>query len=95
VSVHVSSYGFYPSFLIAPRLFLFAFLLACIGRPEASASFLDQQRDFFNEMKVEAKAARRLLVPVPVPVPAAKQEAGNENQEDNSDEVKLDNQSVW
>jgi hypothetical protein len=78
--VHVGSYVLYPSFLIV-RLF------ACIVRPEASASFLDQQRDFFSEKKMEVEAALRFLVP------ATKQEGGNENQEDNSEEAILDVQS--
>jgi hypothetical protein len=59
-------------------------LFACIERPEASISFVDQQRDLFNEKKVEAEAARRLLVS------ARKQEIRNENQRDNTIEVKLD-----
>jgi hypothetical protein len=45
---------------------------------------LDEQRDFFNEKKVEVEAARRLLVP------ATKQEVGNENQQDNPEEARLD-----
>jgi hypothetical protein len=45
---------------------------------------VDRQRDLFNEKKVEAEAARRLLVS------ATKQEVRNENQRDNSIEVKLD-----
>jgi hypothetical protein len=68
---------------------LYRTFFACIGRAEASASFLDQQRDLFNEKKVEAEVARRLLVS------ATKEEANNENQEDNSDEARLDIQSVW
>jgi hypothetical protein len=48
---------------------------------------LDEQRDFFNEKKVEVEAARRLLVP------ATKQEVGNENQQDNPEEARLDVQN--
>jgi hypothetical protein len=62
-------------------------LLACIERPEASASFLDQQRDFFNEKKMEVEAAKRFLVPAP------KEKVGNENQEVNSMKAILDVQS--
>jgi hypothetical protein len=47
---------------------------------------LDQQRDFFNEKKVQAEAARRFLVP------DKKQEVGNESQED-SEEARLDVES--
>jgi hypothetical protein len=63
-------------------------LLACIGRPEISASFLDQQRDFFNEQKVEVEAARRFLV-----VPDTKQEFAAKSQEHNSGEARLDVES--
>jgi hypothetical protein len=60
-------------------------LACCIGRPEISASFLDQQRDFFNEKKVEVEAARRFLV-----VPDKNQEFVTENQEDKSKDARLD-----
>jgi hypothetical protein len=70
---------------------LFICLLACIGRPEASISLLDQQRDFFNEKKMEVEAARRFVV-----VPDKKNEVGNENQDDNSEEARLlDVESEW
>jgi hypothetical protein len=80
--VYGGSDGMYSSFLTVP----FVCLLACIGRPEVSASFLDQQRDFFNEKKVEVEAARRLL-------PAATQEVVVEAQEDNDGEARLDVES--
>jgi hypothetical protein len=54
---------------------------ACIGRPEASIAFLDQQRDFFNEKKVGVEAARRFLVP-------------DEIQDDNSEKARLGVESV-
>ena len=76
----------YPSFLTVP----FVCSLACIGRPEASADFLDQQRDFFDEKKVEVEAARRFLV-----VPDTNQEVGNEIQYDNYGEARLDVESEF
>jgi hypothetical protein len=67
------------------------FLLACIGRPEASISLSDQQRDFFNEKKMEVEAARRFVV-----VSDKKNEVGNENQEENAEEARLlDVESEW
>jgi hypothetical protein len=63
-------------------------LTCCIRRPEISASFLDQQRDFFNEKKVKVEAARRFLA-----VPDRKQEVGNGSQEDNFKEARLDVES--
>lgn len=48
---------------------------------------MDQQRDFFNEKKVEVEAAQRFLVP------DKKLEGGNENREDNFEEARLDVES--
>ena len=46
-----------------------------------SIAFLDQQRDFFNEKKVEVEAARRFLVP-------------DEIQDDNSEKARRGVESV-
>jgi hypothetical protein len=82
--VYVGSDGMYPFFLIVS----FACSFACIGRPEISASFLDRQRDFFNEKKVEVEAARRFLV-----VPDTKHDFVAESQEGNYGEARLDVES--
>jgi hypothetical protein len=49
---------------------------------------LDQQRDFFNEKKVQAEAARRFLVP------EKRHEVGNGLQEDNSEKARLGVESM-
>jgi hypothetical protein len=63
-------------------------LLACVGRPEISASFLDQQRHFFYEKKVEVDAARRFLVVVP----DTKQD-GNKEKEVYPEELRVEVQN--